>query len=245
MNAIFRDQDSASISGEARRLVEQQAYEEAIEWLESALLVHIESAEIYLLLGTCFKALNRMHEAELTLQTGILSLPEETCLYIELGKILRDLGEYREAIKILTEAIETDACSDQAWAHLGIVWEVSGDTLRAESAYRRAIELAPTRGLYYLCLGKLLKYTDRASASKDALREARRYMQNETDYDRACLEVVDGNPELALHYLGRYIRCNPQGKAWASRDPDLAPLHGLSAFRKMLDMEERDRSRLH
>ena len=57
----------------------------------------------------------------------------------------------------------------------------------------------------------------------------------ETDtYNRACLEAIAGNPEIALDHLEKALAQSPGLRPWAAQDPDLASLHDHPRFQALI-----------
>jgi tetratricopeptide (TPR) repeat protein len=73
-----------------------------------------------------------------------------------------------------------------------------------------------------------------------ALTLLARVLEEAPDHDHArymagVAHALRREPEAALDQLRRAIALNPENRALARQDPDLAGLHGLEAFRELLE----------
>jgi Flp pilus assembly protein TadD len=90
----------------------------------------------------------------------------------------------------------------------------------AIAAYEKAIALDPKDATAhssllacYLQLGRIADY-DRL------LPDARRLVENENEYNRACFEAIVGNVEKALALLETGLQKSQAAIDWARNDPD-------------------------
>lgn len=106
--------------------------------------------------------------------------------YPQYSGPLADLGvlqargrEYDQAIASFTAAVAADGRNAFAWGWLGILYRERGDYVRAEQAYRRALELKPDDAAAHLNLGILYElYLKRPSEALAQYREYQRVASN-------------------------------------------------------------------
>jgi len=234
------ERDPVPILSVSRALLESHQFDKTVELLEKALREHIEPPEVYLLLAEAQKSLGKLEDAELSLQTGILTHPRDTQLHLALARVYRDLGDYPDAIEVLMDVVSYTSDDDETWSLLGMMHELTGTLDQAEIAYQRALRINPDRVMNYLGLAELLRKQGNPEQFQDLLQRARSHLENEPYYCQAKLEAIDGNPELAMELLRRALKQRPSVRYWACRDPGLENLHGLPEFRNAVHGEFKD-----
>ena len=75
--------------------------------------------------------------------------PTDAAGYLDRGSRYGRNGVYHRAIQDYTAAIELDAGLVEAWYNRGCAWYEVGEMGKAIDDLTRAIELAPSNGLYY------------------------------------------------------------------------------------------------
>lgn len=143
-----------------------------------------------------------------------------------MGNVYRALGCYDEALTAYRRAIELDP--QYAYPHNGIgsVYQLFGQHEKALSAYQKAVELAPETGMYRASLASILRELGREADAQEQIRIARPLMAKESEYNRACFEVICGNTDEALALLKVAFEKAPGLRDWARRGPDLASRRG-------------------
>jgi tetratricopeptide (TPR) repeat protein len=151
-------------------------------------------AQIRLLLGTGWTGL-----AETKAREWVALAPASHESRLALGNVLLRAGKLGEAEKTYRE-LASGPAGATACRQLGRIAQQQGDTRKAETHYKKAVELDPSLGDAYLQLGLL------AEAGKRE-REAARY------YDQA----IRNSPRAALAYnqLAWLYGKHPNGKAKA------------------------------
>ena len=231
------ERDSVPVLRASHALLESHEFEKTVQLLEKALREHIEPPEVYLLLAEAQKSLGRLQDAELSLQTGILTHPRDTQLHLALARVYRDLGDYPDAIEVLMDVVSYTSENDETWSLLGMLHELTGTLDQAEIAYRRALHINPDRVMNYLGLAELVRKQGNLEQFGELLHLARGHLENEPFYCQAKLEAIDGNSELALKLLQKALQQRPSVRYWACRDPGLANLHGLPEFRRAVQSD--------
>jgi Flp pilus assembly protein TadD len=69
--------------------------------------------------------------------------PDQPALVAELGKIELAAGRLKEAVQALERAIASDGRDWKSHSALGVAYDRQGEYVRAETAYREALALAP------------------------------------------------------------------------------------------------------
>jgi hypothetical protein len=75
------------------------------------------------------------------------TLTDDIMAKYKLGRMLRKTQRYRLAASMLAEVIKQQPDFYQAWLDLALTYEVTGENKKAESAFKKAIELETLNGL--------------------------------------------------------------------------------------------------
>jgi len=150
--------------------------------------------ELYHTRALAFYVKHDLRNALLNAQKSVVLKPD----YIEanntLGKILVDLGRYREAVGPLQMAAYSPINREayKAFTNLGILKDKQGETLQAESYYDRAIQESPALACQAYYLRGTIKVRD--SRVREAI----------SDYDRStknlCAYFTEGRLALGMAY---------------------------------------------
>ncbi|MEM9195883.1 MAG: tetratricopeptide repeat protein [Myxococcota bacterium] len=96
-------------------------------------------------------------------------------------------GEAEEALSVLEQAVAGNPADPRAQLDLGLAYEMTNDSRRAEAAYRAAIEASPEFPEAHNNLGLLLRNLERYDEAAAALREAVRLR---SDYASAHVNLA-------------------------------------------------------
>jgi serine/threonine-protein kinase len=107
--------------------------------------------------------------------------------YIQFGIILRETGEYKQAVANLLRSIELDGSNVAAHKELALTYEKQGSLEDSEKEYLRAIELMPDNGRGYIDLGVFYFYHGK-------------YEEAEKRFEKAA-DILPGNFNSHM-YLG-------------------------------------------
>ncbi len=130
------------------------------------------------------------------------------------GELQLRRGDLPSARRNFEEARDIDATSSYVWERLGRVQELSGDTVAAEDAYRRAVAL-PRGSFALLSLGRFMLHTQRdlhaaAGILVDALNR-KRVAEPLVRIELARLQLAAGRPVAALAQVEAGLACRPEG----------------------------------
>ncbi len=111
---------------------------------------------------------------------------------------------------------------------------------QAAAAYQQAVARNPDEATAHASLARELRSLGRIEEARFHLQEARRRMEGESAYDRACIMALSGELDAALDLLQQALQDddwpNPD---WVRQDPDLRALHGEPRFQELLAQRER------
>lgn len=165
-----------------------------------------------------------------------------------LFKEYRNAGAFRELVTLFSELAESGKVNGSSRnVHLGMIHayigevysEKIGSHLQAETYYRRAIMLEPTRSEYYNGLGLALY---RRSEMKAALGEFTKAAEIDPGdasarYNEACALALLGRRDEALVSLREAIQLEPRLSEQARIDKDFASISDSNGFKELLAAE--------
>jgi Flp pilus assembly protein TadD len=127
--------------------------------------LRLELAETYITKGAYDAALP-------LLQRELATKPKDAHLRTLYGTVLRERGLYPQAEKELLSAVQFGPRHAQAWAALGILYDLMRRPADAQKAHRRAIQIAPGHAPYWNNLGFSLYVTGETTEAIRILEKA-------------------------------------------------------------------------
>jgi len=204
-------------------------YEEAEAAYRKAIELNPSDATAYSNLGNTLKDLKRYDEAEAAYRKAIELNPSHATAYYNLGILLRNLKRYDEAEGAYRKAIELNPSDATAYSNLAILLRVMNKERDTLPILEKTIEINPEDFNSYLGIASIKK-TLGESIESSFIEKARRYIPEDDFYNRACLESVCDNFELAFEHLQRAAQKEKFNPAWAWEDPDLQWIRDDSRF---------------
>jgi tetratricopeptide (TPR) repeat protein len=141
---------------QAQELFQKGRYAEAEEALLSDLELHPASAPAWHLLGLTRSSRQDYEGALAAFRQGLRWDPDNPALLNDRASALASLGRHHEALPLFERALEADP--DNAIILENLAWALTlagGDSRRALSLARRAVELAPTSARAWHTLGRV------------------------------------------------------------------------------------------
>jgi Flp pilus assembly protein TadD len=170
-------------------------------------------------LALCCAAQGDQDGAEQAFARALALAPAHPLVLRNYAKFLTDLGlvalrdgRTGKAVETLERAIGLRADSSRAWHALGSARRAGGDLEGAETALRRAVELAPTSGPAWVNLGVVLRLLGRPAEALPCLAQARKagYSGPELEDADAGARVDVGRFEEALDRARALVRAHPE-----------------------------------
>jgi tetratricopeptide (TPR) repeat protein len=126
-------------------------------------------AEMFILKASNYKEMGDTVKYVKTIDKGIEKYPNEFVLVSEKIDYLINNGKSDEALGLLELAAEKEPDNKILFFNLGIIYEKAGDKVKAEEAYKRAVEIDPNyvSGNYSLGLVYYNQGADAFEASND------------------------------------------------------------------------------
>ncbi|MBI5935988.1 MAG: tetratricopeptide repeat protein, partial [Chloroflexi bacterium] len=198
-------------------------YEEAEASYRKAIELNPSDATAYSNLGNLLsdENLKRYEEAEASYRKAIELNPSDATAYSNLGLLLHEnLKRYEEAEASYRKAIELNPSDATAYSNLGILLRVIGREREAIPLLEKVIEIAPKDFNPYLGIASISKSIGEPIPDQ-FVEKARQLIPEDDLYNRACLESVCDNVDLAFEYLMQAVKKEKLNPAWAWQDPDL------------------------
>ena len=133
---------------------------------------------------------------------------------------MKNLKRYEEAEASYRKAIELNPSDATAYNNLIILLRITGQTDKALPLLEKMIEIKPEDFNSYLGFASIKKILGE-SIDPSIVEKARQYIPDDDFYNRACLESVCDNFELAFQYLRKAAQKEKFNPTWAWEDPDL------------------------
>lgn len=166
------------------------------------------------------------------------SNPEE---YFRAAGQARENGLIKDAIRYYNKAVELDPEMIDAYLNLGNIYYFEGqDAEKALEMYRRVLELDGKNKLAHNNMGVILL---NKGLFKDAEQRFEAAVELDPDYvdalyNMACVSARRGRKSLAVSYLLKAGRINPEVAVWALNDKDLESIHKLPEFKRFAGQGE-------
>ena len=151
---------------------------------------------------------------------------------MESGITYKKLQRYDAAEEAYHKAIELDPEYAAAYSNFGILLRTQKRYDEAEKAFQKAIELNENFNSY-LAIASISKQLNK-DFPPDYIDKAHQLMPVDDWYNRACLESVTGDFELAFENLKRAAKRDRFNPAWAWEDPDLQWIRDNSRFTEIV-----------
>jgi tetratricopeptide (TPR) repeat protein len=138
-----------------------------------------------------------------------------------LGKLLKDAGEFSEAISAFEHAISLCPQKDLYHYHLGLVYAAQKRHDEAILSFQRVIDLNPGYTLAHCALAGSYRRSGMEAEAEQHIKVALPRLESETEYNRACFEAICGNTDHAIELLSQALEKNQTSPDWVRGDPDL------------------------
>jgi tetratricopeptide (TPR) repeat protein len=178
--------------------------------------------------------MKRFTEAETAYRKAIEHNISDVTVYNKLGLLLhKNLNHYNEAEIVFRKAIKLDPSYANAYNNLAIMLRAIGQAKEALSLFDKILEINPEDFNPYLGIASIKK-TLGESAPFEYVEIAHQLIPESDFYNRACLESVCDNYDLALDYLKQAAQKEGFNPAWAWQDPDLAWIRDNPRFAEIV-----------
>jgi len=166
---------------------------EAVNAIQTAVLLSPQDAELHYNLGNPLHKLGRLDEAEASYRQAIALKPDFAEAHTNLGITLQELSRLDEAEASYRQAIALKPDYAEAHYNLGITLQELGRLDEVEASYRQAIALKPDYALAHNNLGARLQELGRTHQAEVSLRQA---IALKPDYANAYYNLANTLKEL-------------------------------------------------
>jgi|GEM_PF-1601834 len=211
----------------------QGASAESIALLEKEIKDNPQAGTLYNELGMAYKKAGRYEEAEASYRKAIELNPSYATAYSNLGILLKNLKRYDEAEASYRKAIELNPSDATAYNNLAILLRTISREKEALPLLGKMMEIAPEDFNSYLGVASIKRGLGETIES-ELVEKARALMPADDFYNRACLESVCANADLAFEYLQKAAQKERFNPAWAWKDPDLQWIRSDPRFEQMV-----------
>ena len=173
-------------------------------------------------LGVVLAEQKKYSEAEAAYRKAIELNPSDATAYSNLGNLLCDenLKRYDEAEAAYRKAIELNPSYATAYSNLMILLRIMGKEKEALPILNKMVEINPEDFNAYLGIASIKKTLDEP-IEPSFVGKARQYIPEDDFYNRACLESVCDQLDMAFEYLQKASQRERFNPKWAWEDPDL------------------------
>jgi tetratricopeptide (TPR) repeat protein len=161
--------------------------------------------------------------------------PRNYAVWELLGDAYKSAGLYKDAIKAFQTAISLNSSKPSYYYRIGLIYSAERREAEAIASFQRVLELDPDYAQAYASLGShymKMGLTELAQAHIDKALNTE--FEEESEYNRACLEAICGNHDRALELLEEALKTGQTYITWALNDPDLDSLRRDERFQRLL-----------
>lgn len=161
--------------------------------------------------------------------------PRNYSIWEMLGDAYKALGKYKDAILAFQTAISINSTKPSFYYRLGLIYGIEGREEEAVSAFQRVLELDPNYAQAHASLAShyLKKGLDEL-AQTHIDKALNTDFEDESEYNRACLEAICGHNDRALELLEVALQSKQTYINWAQIDPDLDSLRKDHRFHHLI-----------
>ncbi len=171
-------------SAQARKMLEQNKFAEAVTNARGALKIHEQNVDAMMILAEVFYREGK-YELVVSVTTTALAVDEKvrtpkdtSAVYNLQGFALASLGKDQMATQAFKKAAEADDQNAAAWNNLGTRYLRAGDVNTAASCFSYAIELEPSFAKAHLNHGAALRAQGKLDEAEKAIRKAMELRKN-------------------------------------------------------------------
>jgi tetratricopeptide (TPR) repeat protein len=151
-----------------------------------------------------------------------------------LGKLLKDAGEYAEAVAAFEHAICLCPQKDLYHYHLGLVYAAQKRHDDAILSFQKVIEINPGYTLAHCALAGSYRRLGKEAEADEHIKVALPRLEAETEYNRACFEAICGNTDQAIVLLRLALEKKQTSPDWVRGDPDLDFIRDDPRFKELV-----------
>ena len=251
--------DAALLHERARLLIDMKRYQDALIDMNKVMTIDSTKSTYFLTMADLSFAANRTYDAKTNLERAIALDPENTDAMMRLAELNLIVRQYAASVTLLTKVLEKDKSNTTAWLMRGINFKENGDTTRAISDFRSAIEADPGYYNAYMQLGMLYQLKNDPIAegyftnaiklkpgSEEALYGRGLWYQDHNNLDKAIQDYTtitqlnpnNKNAHFNLGYIHHiYLKIYPEAAKHYSRAILADPRYAEAYYNRGLCLE--------
>jgi len=212
-----------------------ERWDEALECRNKAVELDPKNARYWSRKGFALEKLERWDEALECRNKAVELEPKNAGYWSNKGFALGNLKRWDETLECYDKAIELDPENASYWAFKGVALDNLNRHEEALKSYDKVIELDPDDVTAHIALARLHRKQGRKAESARECEEARRLIDTENEYNRACFEAVCGSANEALDLLRSALEKKQATPKWARQDPDFEFIRDEPEFQALID----------
>lgn len=180
-------------------------------------------------------AMDSVYDQILDLEGEIQRAPQDASKWDELAGLYKRAKRFNDALLATQQAVNLNSESPTYLHNLGVIFAVVGRHEEAMQCMQRVIELCPSHSLAHASLGGYFRKMGLEELANQHIGMAmKNYIDEESQYNRACLEALCGNVDQAVEYLRAALDNKQIYVEWVLRDPDLDGIRFTPQFKDLL-----------
>ena len=152
--------------------IQLKQFEEAIVWLNKAILINSNNHSVFNNLGVCYKELKKYPEALNNFKNAIKIKPNYAEVYNNIGIVCKSIENFTEAIFNYKQAIQLKPDYAEAYNNLGIIYLDKEDYDEAKNLFEKTIQLKPDYAEAYNNLGIIYLNKEEYDEAKNLFEKA-------------------------------------------------------------------------
>lgn len=161
--------------------------------------------------------------------------PRSYLTWERLGEVYKSAGQYGDAIGAFQKAILINPRNSMSHYRLGLVYAAERKEQEAINSFTKVLELNPNSAQAHASLASQYRKMGFEKIAQEHIEKARSMqLEDESDYNNACLEAICGNTDRAFELLQIALQTKQTYINWARNDPDLNSLHEDNRFKSLL-----------
>ncbi len=147
--------NAALLHERAEAYIEMKRFQDALVDMNKVMTIDSTKSAYFMTMADLSFAANKTYDAKNNLERAIAIDPENTDAMMRLAELDLIVRKYAESVALLTKVLAKDKSNTNAWLMRGINFKENGDTVKAISDFRSAIEADPKFYNAYMQLGIL------------------------------------------------------------------------------------------